>query len=291
MYRDMFGKNRIKLGLHLHTTLSDGNRDPVEVAALYRNAGYDAVALTDHWLFGEQQMLAGIPVLSGAEYHVGEGDSMGGVYHILCLFAKKEPFLHKSMTVQQIIDGIHDAGGLAVLAHPAWSLDTPEMILALKGIDATEIYNTVSDRGHSRRGDSSLIVDMIASRGCRLPLLATDDAHYYGEGNEDDLCHSFIMLEGDEVEPSAIRTAIKEGRFYASEGPEIHLCRKGDTFSVDCSPASEIVFFSNFVYSHRVRVGKNLTHAEYTPKEGETYIRAFVTDRDGKRAWSNIIAV
>lgn len=38
--------------LHTHTTLSDGRYTPERAAALYRDAGYDFIALTDHWVQG-----------------------------------------------------------------------------------------------------------------------------------------------------------------------------------------------------------------------------------------------
>ncbi len=289
--RDMNGKHRVKLGLHIHTSRSDGERDAAEAAALYRNEGYDAVAFTDHWHYGEENVIAGLPILAGAEYHVGEKNGAEGVYHIVCLCADREPKVRRDMTPQQIIDEIHRAGGLAILAHPAWSLNTPEMIMNLRDLDATEIYNTVSERGYSRRADSSLLVDMIASRGQILPLLAVDDAHDFGRNGQNDVGFGYIMAECEDLGAASIRQAIREKRFYATQGPEIHLTRKGKAFCVDCSPASEIVFFSNFVYTHRVFCGKGLTHAEYTPKDGETYIRAVVKDESGRYAWSNILPV
>ena len=100
-----------------------------------------------------------------------------------------------------------------------------------------------------------------------------------------------IMAECEDVCPASIRKAVSEGRFYASQGPEIHLSARDGVFCVDCSPAEEIVFLSNFVYSHRVFTGHGLTHAEYRPRKGETYIRATVKDRAGKQAWSNILRV
>ena len=33
MFTDLTGKKRLKLGLHTHTTLSDGSKTPAEVAA------------------------------------------------------------------------------------------------------------------------------------------------------------------------------------------------------------------------------------------------------------------
>lgn len=291
MYTDMFGKNRVKLGLHHHTTLSDGRKTPEEVAAVYRAAGYDAIALTDHWKHGEPQVLDGLPILSGAEYNIGANDTLHGVYHVLCLLADREPTVEKEMSAQQIIDAIHSAGGLAVLAHPAWSLNTPEMIMGLNGVDATEIYNTVSEKGHSRRADSSLIVDMLATRGILFPLLASDDSHYYDEGNLDDAVTSFIMAECDSTDAGTIKKAILERRFYASAGPEIHLTRNGDEFTVHCSPVSEIVFMTDAAWAPRVTVGEEITTATYTVRPGETFVRAYVTDKDGKRAWTNILSI
>ena len=43
MYLDMFGHTRYKVGLHTHTTLSDGRVAPEAAAALYKAAGYDAI--------------------------------------------------------------------------------------------------------------------------------------------------------------------------------------------------------------------------------------------------------
>lgn len=288
MRQDMFGRPCVKLGLHHHTTLSDGRCTPEETARRYREAGYDAIALTDHWVYGPGGTIADLPILSGGEYHTGIRDGYAGVYHIVCLCAREDPQLAKDMTPQQIIDGIHAAGGIAVLAHPAWSLNTPEKIRALKGIDALEIFNTVSDRGYSRRADSSLIVDMLSSEGLLYPLIAADDSHYYEkDGNFADSCTAFIVAQCADTAPESIKQAITQGKFYASTGPEIHLSIENGIASVDCSEAVEIVFLSNFVFSKgRTVTGEGLTHAEYQIQPGETFLRAYVTDKEGHRAWS-----
>ena len=165
MVKDLFGKTRIKLGLHIHTTRSDGKYAPEVTAQIYKEAGYDAIALTDHWVYGEADEICGLPILSGAEYNIGFVDCNEGVYHILSLMCEREPSVNKDFSAQQIIDAIAEAGGISVLAHPAWSLNTPEMIKELRGFDATEIYNAVSDINFSRRGDSTLIVDMLGMQG------------------------------------------------------------------------------------------------------------------------------
>ena len=288
MYTDINGKKRQKVALHLHTTLSDGSCTPNEVIASYKEQGFDAVALTDHWKYGEAGIVDGTTVISGAEYNLGHATEKG-VYHIVGLFMKRDPEVLKKDTTQEIIDKIHSVNGLAVLAHPAWSLNTPEMILSLRDIDATEIYNAVSEKGQSFRPDSSLIVDMLASRGVEYPLLATDDAHYY----DGDQMRGITMLEADAVEELGVAGAIKAGRFYSTQGPEIHLEQVSEKrFRVRCTPVSKIVFLSNLPWApNRVQKGDGLTEAYFDldPRGYETFLRAEVTDRDGRCGWSNII--
>lgn len=286
MYTDLFGKNRCKVNLHMHTTLSDGHLSPVEAVQTYRANGYDAVALTDHWFYGSGSDVEGLTILSGAEYNIGGADGASGVYHILGIGMTRIPSVTKHMPVQELIDRIREANGYVVLAHPAWSLNTPDMILKLKGIDATEIYNSVSDAHHSRRPDSSLIVDMLACNGRFYPLLATDDTHYY---EEKDACRSWIMVEADDNSREAIMRGIRRGHFYATQGPEVHLVRDGDGYTVKCSPVQEIVFFSNLVWSPRVFEGDGITAAHYVPYADERFLRVQVKDRDGRYAWTNIL--
>ncbi len=288
MYLDLFGKTRYKINLHMHTTLTDGKASPAEVVKRYRSMGYDAIALTDHWFFGIEDETPDFTILSGAEYNIGGNDCRDGVYHILCIGAKAAPAVKKTMPAQQIIEEIHRAGGLAVLAHPAWSLNEPQEIMKLKGIDATEIYNSVSGVHMSRRPDSSLIIDLLASRGTYFPIVADDDTHYY-DGSDD--CISWIMVQAEDCTRERLLPAIRRGDFYATQGPEVHLWREGDEFVVKCSPVSEIVFLSNATWTQRVFEGEGLTEARYIPKENECFIRAEVVDKNGKRAWTNIIPI
>ena len=55
MITDQFGKKWYKGNLHTHSTNSDGRLSPEEVIGLYREEGYDFLALTDHWFMGEER--------------------------------------------------------------------------------------------------------------------------------------------------------------------------------------------------------------------------------------------
>ena len=188
MFTDLTGKRRYKINLHCHSTRSDGRISYEEVLAAYARAGYDMLAVTDHWVWGEAGTFTGslpdgtpqtMRILSGCEFNVGGGDSLEGVFHILGLDCLQRPALTMALyndarlspleKARIVIKEIHRAGGVAVLAHPAWSLNTPEQFYQLGAYEATEIYNSVSAWGMSDRPYSGVLIDEVAARGLCLP--------------------------------------------------------------------------------------------------------------------------
>ena len=285
MQIDLFGKRRCKVNLHMHTTLSDGGKTPDEALAIYKNAGYDAVAITDHWHFGESGEFDGMTVLSGVEYNTRGGDGIKGLFHIVGIGLESEPDeISRDSSGQELIDAIRAHGGLAVVAHPAWSLNPPDVLAGLRNVDATEIYNSISGVYMSRRADSSLILDMLACRGVFWPLLATDDVHYY----DLDGPVSWIMAECAPTREGII-SAVREGRFYATQGPEVHIERDGDCFVIRSSPVREIIIFSNMAWAPRAFTGDGLTEARYKIYGQDAFVRAEVTDAEGRKAWTNFV--
>lgn len=290
MYTDKSGKIWYKVGLHIHTTLSDGRKSPEEVVQIYKNAGYDAIAITDHWKYYPESEIDGLTIISGCEYNMGVADTIAGVMHIVGLGMKEEPILTKENFRQEVIDAIKNAGGMAVLAHPAWSLNTIEDVKELNGFSMLEIYNTVSGVDQSVRPYSGYLVDVLANQGIVFPLTATDDAHFYDE--RDDAAKSYIMVKAESNSSQDILEAIKRQDFYASQGPELYVKRDGDKIIADCSECVMIKILSNasFIRPSAIR-GEKLTHFEYSPKEWEKWVRVEVLDAQGKYAWSNIIVL
>mgnify|MGYP003368904909 FL=1 len=135
----------------MHTTLSDGSKTPEEAAEIYKKAGYDVVAITDHWIHRDSGEIGGLRILSGAEYNIGGGDASTGVYHILGIGCSKKPNLTQEAGPQKIIDEVHRCSGIAILAHPAWSLNTAQQAAALNGVDATEIFKLLSEGYHQKK--------------------------------------------------------------------------------------------------------------------------------------------
>lgn len=288
MYTDLFGKQRMKINLHMHTTNSDGKKSPEEAVAVYKAAGYDAVALTDHWKFHASGEIDGLRILSGAEYNNACSDTAIGLYHVVAVGCKEEPAMTQEAETQEIIDEINRCGGVPILAHPAWSLNTPDQGLALQNVEFTEIYNSVSDAHESSRPYSGYFADACAVHGKQFGLIAADDVHYYDSTDE---TKSWIMLECDETATDdEILAAIRNRKFYSTQGPEVHAWRENDVVKVCCSPVCRISMFSNAAWSAGACVrGKNLTEHTFKIQARHTFVRVEVTDTEGKCAWSNII--
>ena len=289
---DMFGsKGRwYKGNLHMHSVLSDGKLEPDEVRQMYKDAGYDFAALTDHWSLSENLPANdGFLELSGVEYDTGDMIN-GKVFHILGIGMDRPAFdeTRHDIPVEKIVSGIRECGGIAILAHPAWSVMNPDDISRLDGIAGAEIYNTVSDPNNynCRRADASLYFDLWADKGYMIPAFAADDSHWYtGEQLQ-----SYIMVKAEALTKDAIFDAIAKGHFYASQGPEFtSITRKDNKVIVRFGGADKILFVSNSVFNiNRVQDG-SLGIAVYEFTATDKYVRIELISEDGKLAWSSPI--
>ena len=292
MIIDSLGRKWFKGNLHTHTTVSDGQKSPRDTVDLYRASGYDFMAITDHWHLSKTEFDGDMLLISGCEYNFGETASPDdGIYHILTLGAARDPEVTRSMTPQQALDAIKAAGGMTVLAHPAWSLNRPDKVEQLTNIDAVEIFNSVSDLPRSYRPDSGAFVDMLAAGGVILPLIAVDDTHFY-LGEE---CRSYIMVNADDLTEKSIMTAIRDGNYYSTQGPSISLSVGADKITAVTSEAEKIIFISDSVWvgerNFIAPKGETITIAAYRIPPTDTFVRVEAIDKNGRTAWSNIVKV
>ena len=79
MEKDMFGVSRLKVNLHMHTTLSDGSKTPEEAAEIYKKAGYDVVAITDHWIHRDSLDIGVLLIIKKKKNNIVGGDASTGV--------------------------------------------------------------------------------------------------------------------------------------------------------------------------------------------------------------------
>lgn len=279
--------NWYKGNIHTHSNLSDGRYSIEESINTYKNNGYDFLAITDHRKYFEGYEKNDFVVLGGAEYHINDFERKKA-YHILGIDMDKGFSMDDTWHPQDMIDAIKEQNGMAVIAHPFWSLLTHQDITSLKSYDGIEIWNTVSET-NSARGDSTDYIDVIAAGG-KLPLIfANDDTHFY----EKDLFGGYIVVNSPILDTKNIMENILEGKFYCSQGPEIkQITIDGNTVYVHTSPVKQVNFMTDLFYcDDRIYCDNDndIDKAVYTIKPNENYLRIECVDKYGKKAWSQLI--
>ncbi len=149
-----------KVNLHIHTSHSDGLGNEKQIVESAKTNGYKLIAITDHNTIEAHNHIKDDVLLTGVEFDCWFG------YVFIHLLAygidinnpKIYPFLAKNKKdtesvlprlfakrdVKKLIEAIHHAGGIAVLAHPAcyWALSLDKLVKDLLhiGLDGVEVY-------------------------------------------------------------------------------------------------------------------------------------------------------
>ena len=280
--------------LHTHTNLSDGALSPAETVQVYSEAGYDFVAITDHFRpeYGypvtdtRSLRSEGFTTLIGAELHAPRTEA-GQQWHIIAAGLPLD-FVPPSGTETgpELARRARSAGAFVGMAHPAASLLTAADAERLDAAHSIEVYNALS--GRENRADSWHLADVMLNRGHRLTTYAADDAHL--QPQDPPPCQAWVHVRAESLEPDALLTALKAGHFYSSTGPELYDVRiEGDTITVQCSPAAKILLSGGHPGAEWVE-GTDLTEATF-PRTlfRATHCRVTVEDASGRRAWTNPI--
>ena len=173
--------------LHVHTTNSDGSMPPEKLVAHYEHAGWDFLALTDHWTVSrvDQDRFPHLTVIPGIEVNTAPRSTPAGTnYHIVGLDMEadvpRKEGLMGTAGAQWLVDAIREQGGVAIVAHPYWSGLTVADVEGLRDHLGLEVYNADTEV-HIGRGNSQVLWDDLLTRG-RMPLgVAVDDSHRPGQ--------------------------------------------------------------------------------------------------------------
>ena len=296
-------KGRFHKGnLHTHSTNSDGVLSPQDVCKAYAEQGYDFICLSDHFIGPYNYPISDctpfhtnrFTTILGAEVHSGAQEN-GAVWHILAVGLPKDFAPSNSPTFfanddqesgAEIAQRARDAGAYVAIAHPHWSLLSQNDARTITAAHAVEVYNhgceVECDRGYGLH-----TLDQLLSEGCRLNLCATDDAHFAF----DDYFGGWVMVKAEENTPEALLEALKKGHNYSTQGPDFHnITILEDKVLVTCSPVSSVSVMSNGTPSS-VKFGDEMSEIEVPLKrvKGSPWVRVVLSDREGKKAWSNPI--
>ncbi len=289
--------------IHTHSTLSDGALPPEKVIAAYKDAGYDFVQLSEHfishfdWPIANTRALRSknFTTLIGAELHAPK-TSAGEYWHIVAAglpldFAP----CGENETGPQIAQRAADLGAFISIAHPAWSQLTLQDGLSIECAHSVEIYNTGCDRENDR-GEGTYLLDQLLNQGKHLSLNATDDAHFRHGGI--DAFGGWVHVKAPSLNPDDLLTALKAGEFYSSQGPQIFdMQLTGSQLKITCSPVNSISLVGG-TSATQSRIGRAITSAtldlskldnSWLKGPPSKWFRLVIVDEAGKKAWSNPI--
>ena len=292
-----FGKSGkwFRGNLHTHSTGSDGRKTPAQVCSLYRRRGYDFISLTDHFLEGYGWQVTdstpyrcdGFTTIIGAELHAPKTE-LGEPWHILAVgLPKNFPATGKRETGPQLAGRAARAGAYIATAHPAWYDLTDRDVLSVKSANAIEIYNTTCNQLNGK-GDSVGYLDRLLSKGHRYHGIATDDAHFVSD--RPDHCQNWVMVRSNRLEPESLLSALHAGRFYSSQGPEIHhvkIDRRRKKVNVRTSPIRAIQMSGRGAGAAYHIARSDVTSVQLDLNRVQGYARVTVIDKRGRRAWTN----
>jgi len=124
-------------------------------------------------------------------------DDVGSLIRGYLIEGKPAFRLRETPTVAEAIEAIHDAGGVAVWAHPYWDVsDDGEVLDSIArfhalGVDGVEAFYITHTRAN---------VELLAQRCAELELLSTGSADFHGPDNRQ--FHSFMAFDLYGFEPN-----------------------------------------------------------------------------------------
>ncbi|MCW3033771.1 MAG: hypothetical protein JWM60_2116 [Solirubrobacterales bacterium] len=124
-------------------------------------------------------------------------DDIGSLIRGYLIEGKAAFRLRETPTVAEAIDAVHQAGGVAVWAHPFWDIVQPAEVLAsldrfhALGIDGVEAFYITHDEDQTR---------LLTDRAAELGLLTTGSADFHGPENKQ--FHSFMAFDTYGIDPN-----------------------------------------------------------------------------------------
>jgi predicted metal-dependent phosphoesterase TrpH len=193
------------LSKRLAAFLADREHRTMRMAAALREAGFELDERELQERIAEGQPI-GRPHLADAvlsspanasRLEAEQIDDVGSLIRAYLIEGRPAFRLRETPTVAQAIEAIHDAGGVAIWAHPFWDVSEPDEVLEsidrfrALGIDGVEAFYVTHTREQT---------ELLAGRAAALELLTTGSADFHGPDNR--LFSRFLAFDTYGLEPN-----------------------------------------------------------------------------------------
>lgn len=288
----------LRCQFHAHTDNSDGTATAQGLCDHYADAGFDVLAITDHWHVTDHRR-EGLVVMPSSELscHAGcpSGEAEALAIGVPELPDAREPFEN----IEALASWIAGHGGAPFVCHPYWSGLTPEELASAPSLVGIEIWNAGCEVQQGN-GLGTVLWDAVLQSGCTLLGLATDDSHEPGKDSR----IGWTWVLAAERSREGVVDALRRGSFYGSAGPRLLGVEVGpDAVEVRCSPARSVWLRSGPWDGCGVNADDawgdwrgapltrdadgQLTAVRFEYPEYWRWARVEVCDVHGRRAWGN----
>ena len=179
-----------------------------------------------------------------------------------------------------------EQNALRILAHPFWTGNTLEDATRWD-FDGVEVYNHLC-QWMNGKGSGGTHWDAMLLKNPNTLGFSSDDAHL--RPDHPGWNGGWIMVNTPELSKEAVLSAIKQGNYYSTCGPEFKsLSYSNNTVHVECSPVQFIRLVGANFNGWRTGTfdGKLISEADIEIPDNWDYYYVELEDRVGKRAWSN----
>ncbi len=288
----------LKGSVHIHTSLSDGDSSPAEVARWYREHGYAFIALTDHNRVTDE---ATAKELSSPDFTVLRGEEVsmwhaGRQVHVNALCTRKTigggDFASAAEAIRRAVRLTSQQGGVALINHPnfdwAVSIDDVGAFAGAALIEVASGHPYVRSKGDAAHPSHEAMWDAALSRGIDLMGVAVDDMHHVDQCGEPSAYpgKGWVFVSTSSSDPDMICDALRDGLLVASTGPSLERVevRGARYVVVPAEPDAKVTFIGA---SGVLATG--VTSYELRGNEG--WVRARVDATGDTQAWTPAVRV
>lgn len=194
---------------------------------------------------------------------------------------------------------IQEQGAIALVNHPNfdWTL-TADDLPSARGAQLLEIWSGhpyVYSEGDLLRPSHEAIWTKMLDANEGFAAVAVDDMHNLLSVSKDPDARplrGWVQVFGSEATEEAICDGLRRGRLYASSGAELSRILVSDrAMTLSVRAPSRVEFLGAEGAVLKVMDAAPGKDARYDLRGGERYVRARITDKEGKRAWTQAYKV
>ena len=290
---DLYGLRPLKGDLHSHSHRSDGKHDPAALAGHYREQGYDFFALTDHNRYYPSQeaqdafkdVKIGLTILNGEEVHTPESVvhlvHVGGTRSVSEIYINdparyekeykelqaalpdtiEEQYKERYAEAQWATREMHNAGGVAILAHPFWRPknsraynETHTFATHLLQSGFFDAFEMIGGQDWDGNNMATALWNDLRVQGLTLPIVGSSDNHCIDVKH---FAYLYTIVLAKENTQEAILDAIRKGNTIAVEvnGTE-------ENTRYHCYGSLRMVTYGLFLVQHYFPCTKRIAEGE-----------------------------